>query len=78
MTVSVTLLARMRKYASDRIGKDGAVTLPDGATVRDLLDRLALPGGRGTVVLVDGSRRSEKDTLASGSDVKILSMAGGG
>ena len=78
MNVSVTLLARLKKYASGKVDENGTVTLPEDATVQKLLSCLSIPVSRGTVVLVNGKRRGENDRLVAGDDIKILSMAGGG
>ena len=57
-------------------------TLPDGATVADLLVALALQGQRGVAVAVDrkvvpASRHADQ-RLVDGAEVEVIRAVGGG
>jgi len=57
------------------------MTLEDGATVRDLLDRLALPGGPVAVEVnrdVVPRARHGETTLREDDRVEVVTLVGGG
>lgn len=68
MRVRVQAFANLKAYVP---GGESEVSLPEGATVRDLLARLSLPPGVEAVVLVNG-RRPVGDERLSPSDQVVL------
>ncbi|MCP5370939.1 MAG: MoaD/ThiS family protein [Hyphomicrobiales bacterium] len=64
------------------LGPDGALDLPDGTTLAQLLARLALPDEGGYAVLVDDAAVAEGEraghVLAGGEKVTVLPPIKGG
>ena len=54
------------------------LTVPDGATVADVLHRLALPEGLPRLVLVNGTDAAPARRLAAGDVVSVLPPLAGG
>lgn len=79
MTVSVQLMADLRRYLPS--GVDGAFrcTLPPGATVGDLLGALGIPGDADLTVGVDGELAQRESILHDNAEILLVSpMEGGG
>lgn len=75
MKVNVVLFGTMRKYAKeDKFQMD----FDEGATLRDLLDRLEIEDRVYIIVLVNGRRADEDTPLSEGASVHILTPVGGG
>jgi hypothetical protein len=54
------------------------VSLPDGATLLDLQDRLGIPRGEVGLFVVNGELRDESHTPAPAAQVDLYPMFGGG
>ncbi len=80
MKVTVKLFATLRKYLPpDATGGKAEVELPDGATVRQLVERLGIPQSAARLVMVDGEHCPELDTpLQDGQTVSIFPPVAGG
>lgn len=55
-----------------------SVTLPEGARVTDLLDRLGLPPGKAPVVVAGSRLLKGEDTLSEGAPLHVLQPVHGG
>lgn len=75
MRVRVQAFANLKAYVP---GGEGEVSLPEGATVRDLLARLSLPPGVEAVVLVNGRRPVGDERLSPGDHVVLFPPMEGG
>ncbi|MGD1996409.1 MAG: MoaD/ThiS family protein [Anaerolineae bacterium] len=79
ITVQVRLFATLRRYYPDLgIGEAMPIELPEGATVKDLLEELDLPGEQVMVVFVSGVTRDRDHPLKDGDEVGIFPPVGGG
>lgn len=74
MTVTVQLNDYFSRYGA----QSGKVSLPDGATVADLLSYLKLPPSEVGFVIKDGQVLKETDKLNDGDNLLILPFAMGG
>jgi molybdopterin converting factor small subunit len=59
-------------------GARATLAVPDGATVADVLHRLALPEGLPRLVLVNGTDADPARRLAAGDVVSVLPPLAGG
>jgi sulfur carrier protein ThiS len=73
--VTVILVGLLRDYA---IASSTVVLPRGGATIEDLLRRLAIPSELVAIVLVNGLQRPKSHTLANGDVVKLMPLMGGG
>lgn len=84
MTVEVRLFASLRERLPDAPRGRGRLTLADGASLQDLLDRLEIPERAAQMVLVNGvqTRRGRPERaahpLAEGDVVAIFPPLAGG
>ena len=78
MTVKVTFFADLRRFLPR--GADGpqAYTVPDRATVDDLLTVIGLASDADVTVAVDGEQAARETPLRDGADVMLLSPMEGG
>ena len=78
MILQVRLYATLRQYAPDSPHGALTVELPDGATISEIFDALAIPAEEVRLVMVNGVDR-EFDTVLSPQDrVGIFPPVGGG
>jgi molybdopterin synthase sulfur carrier subunit len=79
INVRVRLYATLRHYQPGLgIGESLAVELPDGATVGDLLRKLAVPLDEVKILFVNSLFGTEGQVLADGDDVGVFPAVGGG
>ena len=79
MDVHVKLFATLRRQFPDLgIGEAMSVTLPQGATIAHLVERLDLPDEQVKVVFVNGTVREREFMLSDGDEVGIFPPVGGG
>lgn len=79
ITVQVKLFATLRQYRPGLgIGEAFPVELPDGATVGNLIQELALPENEVKVVFVNALFRDLGYVLADGDEIGIFPPVGGG
>jgi sulfur-carrier protein len=81
--LTVKIAVRLFANLADRVpaaarGSDMAVDLPEGATVADLLRRLALPDDEPRLTLVNGRDAGAEQPLAPGDVVSIIPPLAGG
>lgn len=79
MKIKVRLYATLRKYMPDvPSGQSVDVTVPDGATVGDLLDTLGVPRDDMRTCYVASIYRTPDYTLREGDEVALFPPVGGG
>jgi sulfur carrier protein ThiS len=79
ITVHAKLFATLRRhYPHLGIGEPMPVELPQGATVRVLVEQLDLPADQVKVVFVNGIVHSEEHVLEDGDELGIFPPVGGG
>lgn len=77
--IEVRLFANLADYLpAASPGEPSTIDLPDGATVDELVARLALPGELPRLLLVNGSDASPGLSLQAGDVVSILPPLAGG
>jgi sulfur carrier protein ThiS len=78
LTITVTLMADLRRHLPR--GVDGAVryTLPAGATVADLLAAIGIAPDADITIGVDGALAQSETALSDGADVLLVSPMEGG
>ncbi len=78
ITVSVTFFADLRRFLPR--GADGPqpCTIPEGATVSDLLAAIGIEYGAEVTAAVDGELAARDTPLRDGADVMLLSPMEGG
>ena len=54
------------------------VVIPDGASVKDFLDRLKISNNQGAVVIMDGQILKADDTMRDGVPIHVLQSLSGG
>ena len=79
ITVHVKLFATLRRQFPDLgIGEAMPLTLPDDATVAQLVQRLDLPNEQVKVIFVNGTIRGRDCALNDGDEIGIFPPVGGG
>ena len=88
MTVHLKVFANLAARLSETIadqwarglepGKAVELSLPEGTSVEELLERLGLRGKRGLLVFVHGRRVNPEQALHEGAQVGIFPPIGGG
>ncbi len=79
MKVKVTLYATLIRYhPEDKRNEPFAVELPEGATVKDLLDKVGIKAEEAKQVFIRHRSRPDDYTLEDGDEVAIFPPVGGG
>jgi molybdopterin converting factor small subunit len=77
ISVSVRLFLGPRQR-DRRDGEERIVSLPEGSTVRSVLDRFGVPDAQPMIILRNNSHAVLEDKLASGDALVILPPLDGG
>lgn len=84
MRVCVRLFASLRDRIPDAARGQAELTLPDGTSLQELIERLEIPAVQAQMVLVNGEQAPRKEearrdvTLAEGDTVSIFPPLAGG
>ncbi|MBM7853980.1 sulfur carrier protein ThiS [Desulfohalotomaculum tongense] len=79
MLLEVRLYSGLEKYVENaQYGKPIQVELPEGATVKQLLDKLGIPQEQVFSVLVNGTHYNCSDVMEDGDRVALFPPVGGG
>ena len=79
MIVQVKLFATLRRhYPQIGIGEPMPVELPDGATIKQLIEHIRLPVADVKIVFVNGIVQKDEHVLSDGDQVGIFPPVGGG
>lgn len=77
MQVTVRLHGNLKRYYRG-LGTDARLELPDGATVRALIDRVGIPEAEWWMVVVDDRVVEEGAPLHEGALVEVMEPVAGG
>jgi sulfur carrier protein ThiS len=79
MPIAVSVRLFLGPLQGDRReGEERIVSLPEGSTVRSVLDRLGVPNAQPMIILRNSSHAVLEDQLASGDALVILPPLDGG
>ncbi len=79
MRVGYRLYATLRRYRPEaQVGKTIELTLPDGATVGQLIEVLSIPRNIVKTVFVNGVHRGDDYVLQDGDEAGIFPPIAGG
>lgn len=78
IAVTVTFFAGLRRYLPPGAEGPQRYTLPEGATVADLLAVLGIPAETDLTAGVDGDLADRADSLRDGAEVMLLGPMDGG
>jgi molybdopterin converting factor small subunit len=79
ITVHVKLFATLREYRPGLgLGEAFPVALPDGANVRELLQRIGVPEEEVKIVFVNALFREASHVLLDGDELGVFPPVGGG
>jgi len=79
MQVTVTLYATLIRYhPEDKRNEPFTVELPEGATVKDLIEKVGIKEGEAKQVFIENRSRPEDHVLKKGDKVAIFPPVGGG
>ena len=79
MQVTVTLYATLIRYhPEDKRNEPFTVELPEGATVKDLLDKLGIKEDEAKKVFIRHKSRPDDHPLEDGDKVAVFPPVGGG
>ena len=75
MDVTVNLYGELRKYRAPGKGSSVTLRVPNGLTVRDVLDYLKIPSEAPLSVVVNGEHGDREQHLAEGDVLSVFSMS---
>lgn len=79
MRIRVQLFATLARYLPGGSAAHGAVIdLPDGSTIRNVLDRLGIPGEVPAVTLLNGRDAACDEALKEGDTLTVFPPLAGG
>jgi molybdopterin converting factor small subunit len=79
MKIELRLFASLSRYLPDRrAGNLCAMEVPEGTTIKELLERLAIPAEIRKIIIVNGVHAGDKQTLAEGDRIGIFPPVAGG
>jgi molybdopterin converting factor small subunit len=77
--VEVRVFSGLEKFVPEAgLGKSLVVSLPEGATVRDLVRQLRIPADQVFTVFVNGRHAAPDRVLAAGDRAALFPPVGGG
>lgn len=77
--VKVRVYATLRQYLPDLpMGESTVLSLPEGATVADVMDRLGIPGSEVRKCFVNGLQREQDYPLRGQDELAFFPPVGGG
>ncbi len=78
MKVQVKLFATLRKYTPDESVQKEGLQLPEGATIRQALQKLGVPEPEVAFVFVNSVRKKLDEPLADADELGIFPPIAGG
>ena len=78
VTVTVKLFATLKKYAPNGRAGDIPLTLPAGATVLDVVDRLDIPHDQAAMLVAGDTYVQAETVLEDGQEISIFPPLAGG
>jgi molybdopterin synthase sulfur carrier subunit len=77
MRVRVKTYAELQQYSPHK-GEAFALEIPEGSTIRSLMERLEMPEHRVMFILRNGKKVKETERLKDGDEVFFYPIIGGG
>ncbi|HYA03424.1 MAG TPA: MoaD/ThiS family protein [Syntrophobacteria bacterium] len=79
MKIELRLFASLSRYLPDRQGGNlCAMEIPEGTTIKELLERLAIPTEIRKIIIVNGVHAGESQFLAEGDRIGVFPPVAGG
>ena len=79
MEIQIRLFATLTKYLPPGAdGRTARLTVPDGATVAQVLDQVGIPPGLSKLLMVDGVHRDRETVLEPGCVLSVFPPIAGG
>ena len=79
MDIDIRLFANLTKYLPPGAeGRQARLTVPEGTTVKGILDRLAIPHELAKLTMVDGVQRKSDAVLHPGNVLSVFPPIAGG
>ncbi len=80
MHVTVNIYANLRRYmpAGDELFKEKEWSMPDGSTVRHVIEKLKLPGEIQVFALLNNNHTAQTAVLKEGDIIHIMPLMAGG
>jgi len=79
MKIELRLFASLSRYLPERqTGNLCAMEIPEGTSIKELLQRLAIPGEIRKIIIVNGVHAGESQTLAEGDRIGVFPPVAGG
>jgi molybdopterin synthase sulfur carrier subunit len=79
MKIELRLFASLSRYLPEQQSKNCCdMEVPDGTTVKELLQRLAIPAEIRKIIIVNGVHAGESQTLAEGDRIGVFPPVAGG
>ncbi len=79
MKIELRLFASLSRYLPDRQGENlCAMEIPERTTIKELLQRLAIPAEIRKIIIVNGVHANESQTLAEGDRIGVFPPVAGG
>ena len=79
MKIELRLFASLSRYLPEQGGGNlCAMEIPEGTTVKGLLQRLAIPGEIRKIIIVNGVHAGESQALTEGDRIGVFPPVAGG
>lgn len=79
MKIELRLFASLSRYLPERqTGNLCAMEIPEGTTIKELFQRLAIPAEIRKIIIVNGVHASDNQTLAEGDRIGVFPPVAGG
>ena len=79
MKIELRLFASLSRYLPEqRTGNLCAMEIPEGTTIKELLQRLTFPAEIRKIIIVNGVHAGDNQTLAEGDRIGVFPPVAGG
>ena len=78
VTITVKLFATLKQYAPNGQAEGISLTLPSGATVRDVVERLDIPHDQAAMLVAGDTYVQPETVLEDGQEISIFPPLAGG
>lgn len=79
MKIELRLFASLSRYLPERqTGNLCAMEIPEGTTIKELLQRLAIPAETRKIIIVNGVHAGDNQALAEGDRIGVFPPVAGG
>ncbi|TFF85442.1 MAG: MoaD/ThiS family protein [Promethearchaeota archaeon] len=79
MKIKMKLYASLAKYFPDKdFGEEKELSIPDNASIKDVLEKLGIPEKQAKIVLVNGIKKEIDHELTENDTLVLFPPIGGG